>query len=99
MQYVSPNLKFVSEPIFLETSPDGESLLFNVYSALIFKLLSNLVPGCLVILSILNCVCSMNGSVRISGGVGGVEPPYLILPTPLPLVKIRPRGVEFHPPT
>src|SRR6218665_3173552 len=32
-------------------------------------------------------------------GVGGVEPPYLILPTPLPLVKIRPRGgVEFQPP-
>ena len=66
MQYVSPNLKFVSEPIFLETSPDGESLLFNVYSALIFKLLSNLVPGCLVILSILYCVCSMNG-IRIVG--------------------------------
>src|SRR6218665_302219 len=28
----------------------------------------------------------------------GVEPPYLISPTPLPLVKIRPRGVEFQPP-
>src|SRR6218665_1858510 len=28
----------------------------------------------------------------------GVEPPYLTLPTPLPLVNIRPRGVEFQPP-
>jgi len=28
----------------------------------------------------------------------GVEPPYLTWPTPLPLVKIRPWGVEFQPP-
>ena len=28
----------------------------------------------------------------------GVEPPYLILPTPLPLVKIRPRGGRVSPP-
>ena len=39
-----------------------------------------------------------SASVRIAGGVGGGEPPYLIMPTPLPLVKIRPRGVEFQPP-
>ena len=32
-------------------------------------------------------------------GVGGVEPPYLTLPTPPPLVKIRPGEVEFQPPT
>ena len=31
-------------------------------------------------------------------GGWGVEPPYLTLPTPLPLVKIRPGGVEFQPP-
>src|SRR6218665_2546856 len=36
-------------------------------------------------------------SVRIAGGLGGLNP-YLTLPTPLPLVKIRPRGVEFQPP-
>jgi len=36
-------------------------------------------------------------SVRIAGGVGGLNP-YLTLPTPLPLVKTRPRGVEFQPP-
>ena len=34
-------------------------------------------------------------SVRIAGGV---EPPYLILPTPLPLVKIRPRGGRVSTP-
>src|SRR6218665_3853112 len=33
-----------------------------------------------------------------NGGGWGVPPPYLILPTPLPLVKIRPRGVEFQSP-
>ena|SRR6218665_954487 len=38
------------------------------------------------------------GSVRIAGGVGGVEPPYLILPTPLPLIKIRPRGGRVSTP-
>src|SRR6218665_3212631 len=37
-------------------------------------------------------------SVRIAGGVGGVDPPYLILPTPLPLVKIRPRGGRVSTP-
>src|SRR6218665_4230455 len=37
-------------------------------------------------------------SVRIAGGVGGVEPPYLILPTPLPLVKILPRGGRVSTP-
>src|SRR6218665_3777050 len=37
-------------------------------------------------------------SVRIAGGVGGVEPPYLTLPTPLPLVKIRPRGGRVSTP-
>src|SRR6218665_1327342 len=31
-------------------------------------------------------------------GVGWLNSPYLILPTPLPLVQIRPRGVEFQPP-
>ena len=34
-------------------------------------------------------------SVRIARGV---EPPYLILPTPLPLVKIRPRGARVSTP-
>src|SRR6218665_2252336 len=42
--------------------------------------------------------CFVELSVRIAGGVRGVEPPYLILPTPLPLAEIRPRGVEFQPP-
>src|SRR6218665_4117059 len=37
-------------------------------------------------------------SVRIAGrGFGGVEPPYLTLPTSLPLVKIRPGGSSFNP--
>jgi len=35
---------------------------------------------------------------KISVRIGGWTP-YLTLPTPLPLVKIRPRGVEFQPPT
>src|SRR6218665_385519 len=42
-------------------------------------------------------ICSVF-SVRIAGGVGGVEPPYLTLPTPLPLVKIRPRGGRVSTP-
>jgi len=37
------------------------------------------------------------GSVRIAG-VWGVEPPLPHPADPLPLVKIRPRGVEFQPP-
>src|SRR6218665_876381 len=37
-------------------------------------------------------------SVRIAGEVGGVDPSYLILPTPLPLVKIRPRGGRVSTP-
>src|SRR6218665_663477 len=41
-----------------------------------------------------SCTCS----VRIAGGVGGFDPPYLILPTPLPLVKIRPRGGRVSTP-
>src|SRR6218665_3017654 len=58
--------------------------------------------------SLLACLCPFMGILlclflcltpvfELPGG-WGVEPPYLILPTPLPLVKIRPRGVEFQPP-
>src|SRR6218665_4159622 len=36
-------------------------------------------------------------SVRIAGGLGVQPPPHLA--DPLPQVKIRPRGVEFQPPT
>src|SRR6218665_1623806 len=37
-------------------------------------------------------------SVRIAGGLGGVNPPYLILPTPYLWSKFDPGGVEFQPP-
>src|SRR6218665_907884 len=43
-------------------------------------------------------VCPNFAPVFELPGGWGVEPPYLTMPTPLPLVKIRPRGVEFQPP-
>src|SRR6218665_1169387 len=43
-------------------------------------------------------VFQLRAVFELPGGVGGVEPPYLILPTPLPLVKIRPRGGRVSTP-